>query len=192
MKNKKMKFDKLSSEQVEKLFRERLVFDFPKDEVKPLDIILEAMDKGIYECLGLMDENDIIGYVFLVKKDKDYLIDYLAVYPDKRNSGIGSKMLKLLAEYYMDVDNIILEIEDPDRAENPEEKELQIRRRVFYLRNNCKDTGLRIDCFGVPFQILIVKGNRSEDLEYLKELYVSFYKMVLPENIFEKNSWDFI
>lgn len=45
-------------------------------------------------CNKLLTED-----TFLVKLGKDYLVDYLAVCPDKRNSGAGGVMVNLLAEY---------------------------------------------------------------------------------------------
>ncbi|WP_026529207.1 GNAT family N-acetyltransferase [Butyrivibrio sp. VCD2006] len=186
-----MELIELNPVQVESIYKERLIVDFPEDELKPLDVILRAMEKGIYECLGLWDEGAVIGYAFLVKMDIDYLIDYLAIYPEKRNSGIGGKMLELLSEYFAEADNILIEIEDPDKAVNEEEKQLQTRRRSFYLRNICQDTGLRIKCFGVPFQLLVLGKIKSENVEALRELYISFYRMVLPKQIFDENIWEF-
>ncbi len=189
--DREMELVELDTARVERIYKERLIFDFPRDEQKPLNVILEAMDKGVYVCLGLVDENDAVGYVFLVKKGKDYLIDYLAIYPEKRNSGIGGKMLLLLMEYFADADNVLLEVEDPDKCYDIDEKALQTRRRAFYLRNNCRDTGLRIMCFQVPFQILVLGEGKTDDLRDLKELYVSFYRMILPKEVFEKNIGDF-
>ncbi len=182
-----MQLVELDIAQVERIYRERLIYDFPRDEQKPLNVILKAMEKGLYLCLGLRDENDIAGYVFLVKKDKDYLIDYLAVNPERRNAGIGGKLLLLLMEYFADADNVLLEVEDPDKCDDIEEKVLQARRRAFYLRNNCRDTGIRVLCFQVPFQILVLGENKTKDLNYLKELYLSFYRMILPKEVFEEN-----
>ena len=73
--------------------------DFPPSELKPLSMIYDAIERGIYECLGLMDGTDIVGYAYLIRKGDDYLIDYLAVCPDRRNAGLGSEMLRLLGEY---------------------------------------------------------------------------------------------
>ena len=182
-----MRLERLNKAQTEALFRERLVVDFPEAEIKPLKVILQAMDDGKYESLGLFDEAGMIGYVFLVKLDKDYLVDYLAVYPKKRNAGAGGAMLGLLAEYLKDADNIIVEVEDPLYTEDAPEKELQARRLGFYYRNGCVDTGLRVRTFGVPFVILRAKEGTCRDNEELWELYRSFYKELLPKDLFEKN-----
>ena len=86
-----MKLLTLSKADIEKLYAERMTKDFPKDELKPLKMIFAAMDRGEYECLGLYDGDDILGYIFLVKHGNDYLIDYFAVDSQHRNEGIGGK-----------------------------------------------------------------------------------------------------
>lgn len=186
-----MKLFKLDAAQLKRIYNERLIFDFPENEQKPLDIIEEAIAKDIYECLGLMDEDNIIGYAFLAKKNKNYLLDFLAVYPEKRNSGVGGKILQLLAEYLEDADNVVLEIEDPDMTDDSEEKKLQTRRKGFYLRNGCRDTGLRIACFGVPFQLLFLGKNKTDNLDEIKETYLGFYKMIFSQEMLENNISDF-
>ena len=182
-----MRLERIGKPIAEALYKERMVIDFPKDELKPLGVILDAMDKGKYECLGLFDEDTMIGYVYLVKRGKDYLVDYLATYPDKRNSGVGGLMVSLLAEYLRDADNIIGEVEDPEYEEDEAQKDIQSRRLAFYMRNGCSDTGLRVKTFGVPFQVLKMGEGSYSDLDELWALYQSFYKEILPKEMFEKN-----
>ena len=182
-----MRLEHLGKDIAEKIYRERMVVDFPKDELKPLWAILKAIDHGKYECLGLFEGEAMIGYTFLVKLGKDYLVDYLAVYPDKRNSGAGGVMVKLLAEYLCDADDIIVEVENPEYAEDEAQKDVQSRRLAFYNRNSCSDTGLRARTFGVPFVILRMGEGRCHDLDTLWEMYRSFYRELLPKDMFEKN-----
>ncbi|SFU44718.1 GNAT family N-acetyltransferase [Butyrivibrio sp. M55] len=179
--------EKLNNAQVENVYKERMVIDFPKAELKPLDILYKAIDKGIYEPLGLFDETKLIGYTFLVKNNLDYLVDYLAVYPQQRNLGSGGVMVRLLPDYLKDAENIIAEIENPEYAENEDDKILQTKRFGFYTRNGCSDTGLRVRCFGVPFMILRWGTKESEDPHALWNLYQSFYRILLPKDMFEKN-----
>ena len=182
-----LRLEKLNKAQVENVYNERMIIDFPKDELKPLDILYRAMDNGIYEPLGLFDEDKLIGYTFLVKNNHDYLVDYLAVYPQQRNLGSGGVMVHLLPDYLKDAENIIAEIENPEYAENEDDKLLQTRRFGFYTRNGCSDTGLRVRCFGVPFMILRWGTNENEDPHALWDLYQSFYRIMLPKDMFEKN-----
>ena len=182
-----LRLEKLDKTQVENVYNERMIIDFPKDELKPLDILFKAIDKGIYEPLGLFDEDKLIGYTFLVKNNHDYLVDYLAVYPQQRNLGSGGIMVRMLSDYLKDAENLIAEIENPEYAENEDDKILQTRRFDFYKRNNCSDTGLRVRCFGVPFMILRWGTNENEDPHALWDLYQSFYRIMLPKDMFEKN-----
>jgi hypothetical protein len=164
-----------------------MIIDFPKDELKPLDILYRAMDNGIYEPLGLFDDTRIIGYTFLVKHDRDYLVDYLAVYPQQRNLGSGGIMVRMLSDYLKDAENLIAEIENPEYAENEDDEILQTRRFDFYKRNGCSDTGLRVRCFGVPFMILRWGKKYTDNVDALWRMYQSFYRIMLPKDMFEKN-----
>ncbi len=177
----------LDKDRVASLYEERMVHDFKKDELKPLKMILKALDEGIYECLGLSDGAGLVGYTFLVKQGKRYLVDYLAVYPKERNKGRGADILKLLREDITDAEMIIAEVEDPSYAESSEEKEIQERRVSFYFRNGCSDTGVRVRCFGVPFIVISFVENSSLNRDTVWEAYQSFYRAVLPRRMFEAN-----
>lgn len=182
-----MELIQLNKDQIASLYNEHMVHDFKKDELKPLKMILKVLDDGIYECLGLSDGERLLGYTFLVKQGKRYLVDYLAVYPEERDKGRGTTILKLLRDHVIDAEMMIIEVEDPLYAESSEEKEIQERRISFYLRNNCLDTGVRVRCFGVPFIIISFVGNSSLDRDTVWEAYQSFYRAVLPRKMFEAN-----
>ena len=182
-----MELIQLNEDQVASLYNERMVHDFKKDELKPLKMILKALDEGIYECLGLSDGAGLLGYTFLVKQGKRYLVDYLAVYPKERNKGRGADILKLLRDHITDAEMIIAEVEDPIYAESSEEKEIQERRISFYFRNGCVDTGVRVRCFGVPFIIIKLGEKGCSDRDTVWEVYQSFYRAVLPKKMFDAN-----
>ncbi|WP_026492605.1 GNAT family N-acetyltransferase [Butyrivibrio sp. XPD2002] len=182
-----MKIRQLQRGEITTIYQERLVHDFIKDELKKLSIILKAVDNGVYECLGLFDDSRIIGYAFLVKQGMSYLVDYLAVYPEYRNKGIGSEIIKMLRDYMAGAGLIILEVEDPVYSKDRDLKELQTRRIGFYERNGCTDTGLRARCFGVPFIILALENSSIRSKEKLWEIYRSFYGTVFSKDIVEKN-----
>ena len=84
-------------------------------------------------------------------------------------------------------DCLIAEIENPEYAENEDDRVLQTRRFGFYTRNGCSDTGLRVRCFGVPFMILRWGKKENEDLDALWDLYQSFYRIMLPKDLFKKS-----
>lgn len=182
-----MRLDRLTREQVEKVYQERMKEDFPPNELKPLAMINKAVEQGIYECFGLMDGEEIAGYVFLIKQGEDYLVDYLATYPERRNRGLGREMIRLLGEYLADAKSIIGEVENPEFAINEVDKELQTRRFGFYMRNGCRGTGVRVTCFGVPYIILEMGQGLVHTAEEIKTLYERHYKAILPKDLFEKN-----
>ncbi|WP_292194831.1 GNAT family N-acetyltransferase [Butyrivibrio sp.] len=182
-----VKLNLLNIHEIKQIYETRMVIDFPKAELKPLKNIIEAVNSGIYECLGLFEGEACIGYTFLVKQGESFLIDYIAIYPDKRNNGAGSQLLRLLYEYLAAAKVVILEVEDPEYAKSPEEKDLQTRRLGFYMRNGCVDTRLRVRCFGVPFIILSLGKENGGEPDFLWELYNSYYEAVLPKEMYEKN-----
>ncbi|MBO6239556.1 MAG: hypothetical protein J6O61_01740 [Butyrivibrio sp.] len=49
-----MRLERLTKGQVEDIYKNKMTVDFPKSELKPLDAILKAIDKDIYEPLGLV------------------------------------------------------------------------------------------------------------------------------------------
>lgn len=176
----------LTKDQLSDLYNDRMREDFPPSELKPLFVILDAVDKGIYEALGLYDGEEIVGYSCLVKQGTDYLVDYLAIYPSKRNSGIGSILVKLLFEHMDNTGNIIVEVEDPKFARDDDDRELRIRRFDFYFRNGCFDTGVRAKCFGVEF-IILRMGKKKLEKQKCWDIYSAIYRSILPKDMYDEN-----
>ena len=181
-----MQLVKLNKDQIEKIYKSRMVYDFPKDELKPLEMIYKAVDAGFYEGLGLFDNGDIVAYTFIVEYENSYLIDYLAVYPEHRSSGIGSQMLKFIEEYLQSADRIIIEVENPDYAEDSKAKEFQQRRIEFYKKNGCVDTGVRVLCFRAYFMVLVTGKSKWQDGDDIWKYYEGFYKkFMLDEKVYK-------
>ncbi len=182
-----MHLQQLTKTQIENIYNEHMIIDFPKAELKPLDIILYSVEQGFYECLGLFDGKSLVGYTYLVRFDNSYLIDYIAIFPELRNKGIGSNLISIIDSYLITADRIIGEIEDPAYAENREQIMLQTRRYEFYLRNNCSDTGLRVECFGVNYIILESGIKKCKDKDEAWNLYERFYKNFLTKEKLKMN-----
>ena len=53
-----------SFSQVDALYRTRLKKDFARNELKPLSSIRRSWKKGAYDCYGLFDGDEILGYAF--------------------------------------------------------------------------------------------------------------------------------
>lgn len=179
----------LTKKQVENIYYARMKKDFPPDELRPLQMIYKVMDEGLYVCYGLIDEGNILGYVFLarLRDTADYLVDYLAVKSDMRNQGIGALILEKLRDILNGANSIIVEVENPEYAQKEEEKALKTRRYDFYMRNGLVDTGVKATCFGVPFILLEMTGKKTITQDTMKELYKAHYKELLPKEMYEKN-----
>ena len=180
-----MNLKQLDEKEITKLYNEHMVIDFPKDELKPLNMILKSVDEGFYDCLGLYEKEEMVGYTFVVKLENSYLIDYIAIFPELRNKGIGANLLNIIDDYLETADRIFGEVEDPKYTEDKEQKNLQTRRLNFYIRNNCRDTGLRVNCFGVNYIILEAGKNHFKDKDEAWKLYERFYKSFLSEEKFK-------
>ncbi len=182
-----MNLKRLNEKQISKLYKEHMINDFPKDELKPLNMILESVKNGFYDCLGLFENEKMVGYTFMVKLDNSYLIDYIAIFSELRNKGIGTSLLNIIDDYLETADRIVGEVEDPTNTEDMSQKELQNRRLNFYLRNNCRDTKLRVECFGVRYIILEAGNKHCRDKDEAWMLYEGFYKRFLTEEKFNRN-----
>ena len=181
-----MTLQKLDKKSIENIYKTQLVFDFPKDEVKPLATITNGFDKGVYNAYGLYEKGELLAYAFFIIDKNCRLLDYFAVVNGKRGGGIGSKFIKLLkTELKGACELIIIESENPDTAQNESQKTTRLRRVDFYLKNGLCDTQTRAKVFGVDYKILTLP--LSPTATFTPDIYLSIYKTLLTQELFEKN-----
>lgn len=181
-----MELRTLSKKEIQAVYRDHLRHDFPEDERKPLAMILRALDRGQYLCLGWMDGEQLIGYAFFVTNGVHYLLDYLATVSTRRGLGHGSAMLRELASYLSGVSSVLVEIEDPAFAETPDEALLRNRRMQFYLRNGLRSCEVTFSTFGVEYLLLEMTQFGMHSRAEIMQLYQEHYRSILPEAIFRK------
>lgn len=174
----------LTKEEAAKTYRSRLLKDFPRSEVRPLAMILRGMDAGEYICFGAVESDSLIGYAFFLRHGQNYLLDYLATVPERRNQGIGSAFLALLPQQLHDAASILTEVEAPDCAADEEERSLRRRRMDFYLRCGYRDTGVEVTTFGVRYRLLESGSKPAETKEEVQERYLAHYRATLPASLF--------
>lgn len=190
-----MIISELNKEQIEKLCMEQMINDFPKEELKPTELILHLADRGVYFGFGLFEDEDndmskLKAYALLAKDNKSnwYLLDYFAVVSKYRQGGFGSWFLNSLMKSLNErSEGIILEIELIDAARNNEERDIRTRRRNFYLKNNIFTSGISSKVFETEFEILYYADNKEKKRELIEEKYSDIYKTMLPIDMFEKN-----
>ena len=169
---------------VEQLYNTRMKRDFPRAELKPLAMIRHYWNKGLYECYALSDEDEIYGYAFFVRRQKDYLFDYFAIAEGHRNEGLGTLFLQQLKDCIQKANCIVGEVEDPDRAKDEETRALRERRMQFYLRSGCLRTEITAKVFGVHFRILEVPTATEHTAEEIRTVYTELYRSMLPAVLF--------
>lgn len=186
-----MELLKIGKETVREIFYDRMEDDFPDNELKPYAIMEEMLDRGIYDCFALInDAGNKCGYVYCIRIDgKDgnlFLIDYLAVYKEYRNMGLGSKMLALLKSALENPLTIICEVENPDYAISEDEKIQQNRRINFYLKNGMYETGATEKLYHVEYRLLDtdLDGIKRQSEEQTFSNIDKIYRAIMPEYIY--------
>lgn len=158
---------KMDSREITRIYESRMRYDFPVQELKPLENIIEMMERGVYESLSVNDGREQVGYALvLLVKDSPYgLLDYLGIFSDVRNKGYGGCVLSALAGHYRDR-TLLIESEYPKDA--PDERMAE-RRLCFYRRNGAVDTGVESMVYGAHYMNFILQGGRSADREEAPE-----------------------
>ena len=181
-----MIFRTLALPEIREIYRQRMVEDFPEDELKPLWMLEAALKRGQYVCYGFEGEDGLLAYACFVVSGDIALVDYLAVRRDKRDEGIGGQFIRAMLEGPLRAyASVLLEVDDPDLAPDENELETRERRLRFYLRNGLLETGVRAAVFGVGFRILALPVGESPAPERVRRDYGTLYRAMLPKRLYE-------
>lgn len=176
----------LTREEIVAIYEQYLVYDFPKNERKPLSVILRSLKRNEYEAYGIFDGDDLCGYAYLVvQKRKNrccYLLDYLAIDRQRRGQGIGSIFLLELRKRLYEADMLLCEVEDPALAVDEADRAERIRRIHFYEKNGFTDTGVAVQVFHVGFRLLSppCRKRTRHTAKEVRSVYRSLYRMFVP------------
>lgn len=164
------------------LWRDRMPLDFPKEEIKPLSLLLSLYDRGQTRIFALTDEQDILAYAILEIPDRGdvWLLDYLAVASRLRGQGLGGVILSQLPGALTDARAVLAEIERIDCAPDDTAHDIRTRRKRFYLSNGLLETGVYTQADGgVDYEILClpcaepVLGRSAA--EAMEHIYSTFF-----------------
>ena len=181
-----MQLRTLNKEELKQVYQTHMKRAFPPAELKPLRSMEAMRDRGAYEPLGLYDGDELLGYamMWLEPGIPFALLDYLGTVEGKRNRGLGTALLDLLAEHYTSYRGIFGESEGVTSSD-PEQADLQRRRLEFYHRNGFRYGGYDCALFGVHYQTLI-RGDETVRAEELLQAHQIFYKEQIPARLFER------
>ena len=166
---------------------------FPASEKKPFEMILAKRETGNFEILEITDdEGCFCGLAIMMLYQNLALLDYFAIAANCRGNGKGSAALKVLQDKYAD-QKFILEIENTAGLTDDglkmtqqveclpeEEKQIRLRRKAFYLRNDMRQMDFYVDLFGVEMEILV----HGEKVDF--EEYYSILKSTIPPELLHR------
>lgn len=181
-----MQLKTLDAQELTALYHSELVNAFPPSELKPLKSMLNLMAQNRYEALGLYDENGLHGYalIWLEPGIPFALLDYFGTLEGQRGTGLGTKMLDMLAEHYRHYRGIFGEAEgafSPDLEEN----RLQQRRLAFYDRNGFRYGGYDCALFGVHY-LTLIRGDADVTPEELLSAHRRIYQSGIPKPAYDR------
>lgn len=137
---------------------------FPKSEKRPFRMILNGREAGNCEILAIeSEEGAFLGLAITMLYGELVLLDYFAISPTYRGTGVGSEVLKKLQKRY-EGSRFLLEIEStigaeatPEAAADPgeaEEAAIRRRRKEFYLRGGMQPADFLVNYFGVEMELM--------------------------------------
>jgi len=149
---------------------------FIPDEIREKDEAFKVLSKKEYIIYIFKENGEDVGFITIWELDNFAFAEHFVIFENYRNSGYGSRAIKLLQEKYP---AIILEVEHP-------EDELKARRIVFYkrlgfLQNDYPyiQPSYRKGGEGVPL-ILMSYPNALDNCEKaVKDIYSSVYNILL-------------
>jgi len=175
-------FKKLTAAQLAQAYETVFKEAFPPAELKPLWAMNEMIEKGIYDVMGLFEDEKTLGYVCLWRDEPEesgfILMDYLCVPKTMRNGGTGARLIKASREHYPPDYVIIGEVEAP--VGELVQDELIHRRLAFYERSGAKIIGYDTALFGVHYKTVVWSDHAVADAAVL-ERHGGFYKRRLGE-----------
>lgn len=178
---------KFSNAELLKVYEERLVNEFHKEEIKPYELIKRLVEEDKYIGYGLYEGDKLVAYALLCKSENgEYImLDYYVVESEFRGSGYGSKFLNELYEVTKSYKGIIGEIEDPNYAIDKDDLEYRKKRIKFYEKNGLHHTNLRSSVFGVKYIVMIMTKDKFVEKQ-IEESLRSIYKELFGEEALDK------
>ncbi len=129
---------------------------FPPEEYLSPDELIKMAQNGEIDFWALYEKMDFVGFMAVrIYEEISYLF-FLAIDPEHRSGGCGSRALKLLKEIYPGKQQVVDFEKLDNAAENNEQRK---KRRSFYLRNGYKETGKFVSYFGVQYEIFCTEEN---------------------------------
>lgn len=162
-----MKIKKITTKEVETIYNNHIIHDFPENERRPLYKIIQLINTNLYIPYALYSNEKVIGYAFFYGYNNQYICDYFAIIKEYRNQNYGSYFLKECLKLFQN-SQLYFEVE------TPKEPELIIKQKRihFYTKNNLIINNIELNLYFVDYIILSNKATSIIEVENLyKQLY---------------------
>ena len=155
----------LEADEITDIYNEHIVTDFPASEVKPLSQMLRKREQGQYFVYGMFED---------------------AIVKNKRSKHLGSTFLQELKNIAVNDDRLLmLEVENPDYADEGAAKDYMIKRIGFYKKNGMKLSNTSCYFLGNEYRILYA-GDEVED-DYMDEITDTVYRDFFGDQFVDMN-----
>lgn len=140
---------------------------FPENERPPVKRYFSLFKKNINILYGFYEGDNFIGFSSVtIYKDIAYIF-FLAVAPEHRNKGYGSKILSYLKEEYSKY-TVLLCYEEVD--DKYPDNDMRKKREEFYQRNGFVKNQFKSEEFYVVYQTAYY-GHREVSFEEYQEIF---------------------
>lgn len=131
---------------------------FPPEEYLAPETLVDMAKAENFDFLALLDGDTFVGFMVVqTHKSLAYLF-FLAIDPDCRAKGYGSRAIETLKAQYPGKKQVV-DFEMLDKtAANYRQRE---KRRRFYLRNGYRETGHFLTYLGVDYEIFCMDADFS-------------------------------
>ncbi|MBQ3384495.1 MAG: GNAT family N-acetyltransferase [Erysipelotrichaceae bacterium] len=150
---------------------------FPPYERMPFDLMLELNEIENVDLCSVYDDNEFIGFYLMIRSNNLAYVSFLAIVPEKRSQGYGSRVLNFIKASYPGYE--ILLDEEPVR-EGSENYEQRLARKHFYEKNGFSSTHYLISAYGQDYEILST-GDDFDISDYLNIFYSIGFTGFKPE-----------
>ena len=144
---------------------------FPEEERPPVEMFFRCANQDNFKIIGFYEGEHFIGFTTLIYyKDLCYVF-FLAVTPNKRGLGYGSKILSEIKNSNPDK-VVFLCFEEVDKKYLDYDN--RVKRREFYIHNGFKDNNLKTEEYYVNYDVYYYGNHKVEFDDYLA-LYISVF-----------------
>lgn len=157
---------------------------FPENErTISMDTILASMDKLPVKILGVYPDeapDEFAGFFLTAEGDSCVYLTYLAISPEKRSGGIGSKAMNAVREYYAGKKLLFSYESIYQESDNAEQR---ARRRKLYLKLGFYETGWFANINGTEFILASSEPevDKDEFLQFFAGMIAGVPNAKLPE-----------